>query len=140
MMKTSISLAPAVLLAASAPIYAQTSMSGGTGGSAAVGGTSASTVGTGGTSTSPSGTGSSIAAGGSAAAANGKVHSGTNVNQGNGPVLNANTRAQAHEGGTFSRSQTKTKVKAGEEVESRTRTMSHQPGSKPVKSTTSISQ
>jgi hypothetical protein len=127
-----------LLLAASAPLAAQTSMSGGTAGSAAVGGTSASTVGTGGTSTSPSGTGSSIAAGGSAAAVDGKAQSGTHVNQGNGPVLNSNTRAQAHDGGTFSRSQTRTKVKAGEDVQSTTRTMSHEPGSKPVKSTTSI--
>jgi hypothetical protein len=130
--------AAAVLLAAAAPLCAQTSISGGTGGSAAVGGTSASTVGTGGTSASPTGTGSSIAGGGSAAAANGKVQSGSHVNQGNGPVLNSNTRAQAHEGGTFSRSQTRTKVKAGEDVQSTTRTMSHEPGSKPVKSTTSI--
>jgi len=129
--------AAAILLAATAPSWAQTSITGGSGGSAAVGGTSASTVGTGGTSTSPTGTGSSIAAGGSAAAANGKAQSGTHVNQGNGPVLNANTRAQAHEGGTFSRSQTRTKVKAGEEVGSTTRTMSHEPGSKPIKSTTS---
>src|SRR5436309_15497418 len=132
--------AVAALLAASSPLAAQTSISGGTGGSAAVGGTSASTVGTGGTSTSPTGTGSSIAAGGSAAAADGKAQSGTHVNQGNGPVLNANTRAQAHEGGTFSRSQTRTKVKAGEDVQSTTRTMSHEPGSKPVKSTTSVQQ
>jgi hypothetical protein len=138
-MKTYINwTAVAVFLAAASPLSAQTSMSGGTAGSAAVGGTSASTVGTGGTSTSPTGTGSSIAAGGSAAAANGKAQSGTHVNQGNGPVLNSNTRAQAHEGGTFSRSQTRTKVKAGEDVQSTTRTMSHEPGSKPVKSTTSI--
>jgi len=138
-MKTWINFtAVALFLAAAAPLAAQTSMSGGTGGSAAVGGTSASTVGTGGTSTSPTGTGSSIAAGGSAAAANGKAQSGTHVNQGNGPVLNANTRAQAHDGGTFSRSQTRTKVKAGEDVQSTTRTMSHEPGSKPIKSTTSI--
>jgi hypothetical protein len=127
----------AILLAATAPLSAQTSISGGSAGSAAVGGTSASTVGTGGTSTSPSGTGSSIAAGGSAAAVDGKAQSGTHVNQGNGPVLNSNTRAQAHDGGTFSRSQTRTKVKAGEEVQSTTRTMSHEPGSAPVKSTTS---
>lgn len=125
----------AVMLAASTPLAAQTSMTGGTGGSAAVGGTSASTIGTGGTSTSPTGTGSSIAGGGSAAAANGKAQSGSHVNQGNGPVLNSNTRAQAHDGGTFSRSQTRTKVKAGEDVQSTTRTMTHQPGSKPVKST-----
>jgi len=137
-MKTWINLTAVALFLASTPLAAQTSMSGGTGGSAAVGGTSASTVGTGGTSTSPTGTGSSIAAGGSAAAANGKAQSGTHVNQGNGPVLNSNTRAQAHDGGTFSRSQTRTKVKAGEDVQSTTRTMSHEPGSKPVKSTTSI--
>jgi hypothetical protein len=137
-MKTWINLtAVALFLAASSPLAAQTSMSGGTGGSAAVGGTSASSVGTVGTSTSPTGTGSSIAAGSSAAAANGKAQSGTHVNQGNGPVLNSNTRAQAHDGGTFSRSQTRTKVKAGEDVQSTTRTMSHEPGSKPVKSTTS---
>jgi hypothetical protein len=137
-MKTWINLSAIALLLAATPLAAQTSMSGGTAGSAAVGGTSASTVGTGGTSTSPSGTGSSIAAGGSAAAADGKAQSGTHVNQGNGPVLNSNTRAQAHEGGTFSRSQTRTKVKAGEDVQSTTRTMTHEPGSKPVKSTTSI--
>ena len=132
--------AVAIFLAAAAPVSAQTSMSGGTGGSAAVGGTSASTLGTGGTSTSPSGTGSSIAAGGSAAAANGKAQSGTSVNHGNGPVLNSNARAQAHDGGTFSRSHTRTQVKAGEDVRSTTKTMAHQPGSKPVKSTTSIQQ
>ena len=130
----------AVLLAASSPLAAQTSISGGTAGSAAVGGTSASTVGTGGTSTSPTGTGSSIAGGGSAAAADGKAQSGSHVNQGNGPVLNSNTRAQAHDGGTFSRSQTRTKVKAGEEVQSTTKTMTHEPGSAPIKSKTSISQ
>jgi hypothetical protein len=66
------------------------------------------------------------------------VHAGTNINRGKGPVLNANTRAQAHEGGTFSRSHTRTKVKAGQEVQSTTRTMSHEPGSAPIKSTTSI--
>jgi hypothetical protein len=52
-------------------------------------------------------------------------------------VLNSNARAQAHEGGTFSRSHTRTKVKAGEEVGSTTKTMSHVPGSKPTMSTTS---
>lgn len=35
--------------------------------------------------------------------------------------------------GTFSKSQTKTRVK-GDELESKTRTMSHVPGEKPVKS------
>ena len=127
----------AILLSATAPLSAQTGISGGSAGSAAVGGTSASTVGTGGTSTSPAGTGSSIAAGGSAATVDGKAQSRTHLNQGNGPNLNANTRAQAHDGGTFSRSQTRTKVKAGEEVQSTTKTMSHEPGSAPVKSRTS---
>jgi hypothetical protein len=126
------------MLAIATPALAQMSASGGTGGSAAVGGTSASTLGTGGTSTGPAGTGSSIAAGGSAAAVDGKAQSRTNVNEGNGPVLNANTKAQAHDGGTFSKSQTKTQVKAGEEVSSRTKTMTHEPGSAPIKSTTSM--
>jgi hypothetical protein len=130
--------AVALLLAATSPALAQTSITGGSGGSAAVGGTSASTVGTGGTSTSTSGrTGSSIAAGGSAAAVNGRTQAGVSTNKGNGPVLNANARAQAHEGGTFSRSHTRTKVKAGQEVGSTTKTMSHVPGSKPTMSTTS---
>ena len=139
-MKSSIKwTALPVLLVACSPLAAQTSISGGSGGSAAVGGTSASTVGTGGTSTSPAGTGSSIAGGGSAASANGKAKSNSHVNQGNGRVLNSNTKAQAHDGGVFSRSQTRTKVKAGEEVRSTTRTMQHQPGSAPIKSKTSIS-
>ncbi|RXH22498.1 hypothetical protein XH99_17545 [Bradyrhizobium nanningense] len=130
--------AVAVLLAATSPVLAQKSITGGSAGSAAVGGTSASTVGTGGTSTSATGsTGSSIATGGSAAAVNGKTQTGVSMNKGNGPVLNSNARAQAHEGGTFSRSHTRTQVKAGEEVGSTTKTMSHVPGSKPTMSTTS---
>ena len=120
--------AVALLLAAASPALAQKSMTGGTGGSAAVGGTSTSATG---------GTGSSIAAGGSAAAASGKAQTGVSTNKGNGPVLNSNARAQAHEGGTFSRSHTRTQVKAGEQVGSTTKTMSHVPGSKPSMSTTS---
>jgi hypothetical protein len=136
-MKTFFATSAIALLFAASPVMAQKSITGGTGGSAAVGGTSASTVGTGGTSTSASGrTGSSIAAGGSAAAVDGKAQSGTSVNKGNGPVLNSNARAQAHDGGTFSRSHTRTQVKAGEEVGSTTKTMSHTPGSKPTMSTT----
>lgn len=130
--------AVALLLAATSPVLAQKSITGGSGGSAATGGTSASTVGTGGTSTSATGsTGSSIAAGGSAAAADGKTQTGVSMNKGNGPVMNSNARAQAHEGGTFSRSHTRTHVKAGEQVGSTTKTMSHVPGSKPTMSTTS---
>ena len=130
--------AVALLLAATSPVLAQKSITGGSAGSAAAGGTSASTVGTGGTSTSPTGsTGSSIAAGGSAAAVDGKAQTGVSGNKGNGPVMNSNARAQAHDRGTFSRSHTRTKVKAGEEVGSTTKTMSHVPGSKPTMSTTS---
>jgi hypothetical protein len=137
-MRTHLTIAAlALLLGAASPALAQKSMTGGTGGSAAVGGTSASTLGTGGTSTSNGSTGSSIAAGGSAAAVNGKSQTGVSMNKGNGPVMNSNARAQAHEGGTFSRSHTRTKVKAGEEVGSTTKTMSHTPGSKPSMSTTS---
>ena len=138
MKKTLGMTAVVVLLASGLSAHAQSSITGGTAGSAASGGTTASTVGTGGTSTGSSGTGSSIATGGSAASGQGKAQVGAHTNQGNGPVLNSNARAQAHEGGTFSRSQTRTKVKAGEEVSSTTRTMAHQPGSKPVKSTSTI--
>ncbi|WP_162137392.1 hypothetical protein [Bradyrhizobium sp. YR681] len=51
--------------------------------------------------------------------------------------MNSNARAQAHKGGTFSRSHTRTQVKAGEEVGPTTKTMSHVPGSKLTMSTTS---
>ena len=111
------------------------SATGGTAGSAAAGGTSASTIGTGGTSTGANGsTGSSLATGGSAAG--GKTMDRSHVNETGNGGLNGQSKAMAHDGGTFSKSQTKTKVRDGESVESRTRTMSHEPGSKPVKSTT----
>src|SRR3954469_5358366 len=128
----------ALLLAAASPLSAQTSMTGGTAGSAAGRGPSASPLGTGGPSTSGSGqTGSSIAAGGSAASANGKAQSGTSMNKGNGPVLNSNARAQAHEGGTFIRSHPGTKGKPVEEGGPPPKPMCHVPGSKPTMSTTS---
>ncbi len=138
MRKANVAWLLTAALTLSGPAWAQTSITAGSGGSAAAGGTSASTVGTGGTSTGASGTGSSIASGGSAAAVDGKAQSRTNISGGNGPVLNANSKAQAHDGGTFSKSKTKTQVKAGETVSSRTKTMAHVPGSKPVKSTTSV--
>ena len=121
-----------------APALAQAqggSATGGSAGSAASGGTSASTVGTGGTSTGANGgTGSSLATGG--AAAGGKTMNRSHVNETGQGGLNGQSKAMAHDGGTFSKSQTKTKVRDGESVESRTKTMSHEPGSKPVKSTT----
>ena len=107
----------------------------GSGGSAAAGGTSATTLGTGGTATGPGGTSSSIGSGGSAAAVDGRTNSRTKINE-NPNMLQGQSKAQAHDGGTFSKSMTKTKVKGGEELESRTKSMSHVPGEKPAKSTT----
>jgi hypothetical protein len=126
----------AALLIAPAAAFAQSggSATGATAGSAAAGGTSASTLGSGGTSTGPSGTGSSLATGGSAAG--GKTMDRSKVDEtGNG--LNGQAKAMAHDGGTFSKSHTQTKVQDGASVNSRTKTMSNVPGEKPVKSTTS---
>jgi len=60
--------------------------------------------------------------------------SNTHVND-NGDKLKARTKAQAVDKGTFSKSQTKTTTD-GDSLESTTRTMSHVPGEKPVKSRT----
>jgi hypothetical protein len=102
----------------------------GTGGSAAAGGTSASTLGTAGTCVTDDGATSSIGSGGSAATADGKAQSRTKINE-NPDQLKAHSKAQAMDQGTFSKSQTKTRVKDGE-LQSRTRTMSHVPGQKPA--------
>jgi hypothetical protein len=48
--------------------------------------------------------------------------------------LKGQSRSMSHDGGTFSKSQTKTTV-GDDGIQSRTRTMSHEPGSKPIKST-----
>ena len=114
--------------------FAQGGATGGTGGSAAVGGTSASSLGVG----AASGGSSSVGVGASGA---GGTHQNVNSNVSNGGNsgnLNAHAKGQAHDGGTFSKSMTHTKVHKGE-VQSRTKTMAHEPGSKPVKSTTGIS-
>lgn len=119
------------------PVLAQDCNAAGTvgsGGSAAAGGTSASTLGTAGACQTDDGTTASIGSGGSAAAANGKEKSQTKVNE-NPNQLRAQSKAQAMDQGTFSKSQTKTRVQ-GDELQSKTRTMSHVPGEKPVKSTT----
>jgi len=119
-----------------APALAQSSATGGTGGSAAAGGTSATTLGTGGTSTDADGsTGSSLATGGAAAGENARSMS--KSHETGNDTLKGQSKAMANDGGTFSKSKTKTTV--GEDgVESRTRTMSHEPGEKPVKSTSEI--
>ena len=129
-----VPLAALGLIVLPALAQAQGSATGGTAGSAAAGGTSASTVGTGGTSTGANGaTGSSLATGGSAAG--GKTMDRSHVNETGNGGLNGQSKAMAHDGGTFSKSHTQTKVRDGE-VESRSKTMAHEPGSKPVKSTT----
>jgi hypothetical protein len=109
---------------------------GSTAGTAAVGGTSASSLGTGGTSSSPSGTTSSTIGSAGTAAGGTKNTSRTKIN-GNDNNLHGMSNARAQDGGTWSRSRTQTKVHKGV-VSSRTRTMAHQPGGAPVKSTSTI--
>ena len=127
-------LAGALAAGLASSAYAQGAATGGTAGSAAVGGTSASSLGTGGTS----GGSSTIGAGASAA---GGQHQNVNSNVSNGGNsgnLNAHAKGEAMDQGTFSKSMTHTKVHKGE-VSSRTKTMAHEPGGPPVKSTTGIS-
>jgi hypothetical protein len=124
-------LAGVLIVGAPTLSFAQGGTTGGSGGSAAVGGTSASTLGVG----AASGGSSSLAVGGSAAGGN-KQKANSNVSGGgNSGNLNGHVKAQAQDGGTFAKSMTHTKVHKGE-VSSRTKTMSHEPGSAPVKSTT----
>ncbi len=111
------------------------SATGGSGGSAAAGGTSASTLGVGGTSTSPTQSSSSLGVGGSAASANGGHVMSRSAVHGNNN-LNGQAMAQAHEGGTFSKSHTHCKAGSSEGVNCRTKTMAHTPGSRPTMSTT----
>jgi hypothetical protein len=106
----------------------------GSGGSAAAGGTSASTLGTGGTSTGPSGSSSTIGSAGSAAAVDGRATSSTKLKD-NPNMLQGQSKARAQDGGTWSKSMTKTKVK-DDTLTSRTKSMSHMPGGPPAKSTT----
>src|SRR3954463_504056 len=108
---------------------------GGTAGSGAAGGTSASTLGTGGTSTGPAGTSSTIGGGGSAATSDGGKATTSNKVHENPNMLQDQAKARAQDGGTWSKSMTNTKIKEGE-LDSRTKSMAHQPGGPPVKSTT----
>jgi hypothetical protein len=51
--------------------------------------------------------------------------------------LMGQSKAMANEGGgDWSKSQTKTQVKPGDDLSTRTKSMSHEPGGPPVKSTT----
>ncbi|WP_342643193.1 hypothetical protein [Rhodoligotrophos ferricapiens] len=142
MRRSLIVLAALGLLAPiSLPVQAQDSCDGaatvGSGGSAATDSTSASTVGTGAGCTTGSGHNATVGSGGSAAAVDGKVDSDTKVNA-NSNNLNAKSDASAKDGGEWSKSKTQTKVRHGEDLSTRTKTMSHVPGSKPEKSTTTV--
>ena len=110
----------------------------GTAGSGAAGGTSASTIGLGGTSTGPAGTSSTIGGGGSAATSDGGKATTSNKIHENDNMLKDQARAKAQDGGTWSKSQTKTTIKDGE-LDSRTKSMAHEPGGPPAKSTTTQS-
>ena len=101
----------------------------GSAGTATAGGTSASSVGVGATS------GDASALGVGASAAGGRTQSLSHVS-GNG--RNGLAKGQAMDHGTFSKSMTHTRNHKGQ-VYSRTRTMAHTPGSKPVMSTSSTS-
>ena len=110
---------------------------GGSAGSAAAGGTSASTIGLGANSRGDGGTSSVVGAGGSAAAASGKVRSDTKIRE-NPQMLRGQARAKAWDGGTWAKSATNTRVQHDGGLTSRTKSMSHVPGSKPAMSTTRI--
>ena len=108
---------------------------GGTAGRAAAAGTSASTLGRGATSTGPDGTASSLATGGSAAGGtrdttSSKIH-------GNEDNLHGMSKARAQDGRDWSKSMTKTRDHNGE-VTSTTRSMAHEPGGPPEKSTSTL--
>ena len=150
-MKTLPLIAAALTLTAASPLaFAQSastmgtgSASGGSGtvgtaGSGAAGGTSASTLGTGGTSTGPAGTSSTIGGGGSAATSDGGKATTSNKVHDNPNMLQDQAKAKAQDGGTWSKAMTDTKIKEGE-LDSRTKSMAHEPGSPPVKSTTTES-
>ena len=142
-MKVFTAIAMTGLLAASAPAWSQSASTLGskatngsdstigTAGSAAAGGTSASTIGLGAHSPGSS----AIGSGGSAAAAHGKARSDTKIRQ-NSQMQQARSKAMAHDGGTWSRSMTNTKVKHSGDLSSRTKSMSHEPGGKPAMSKT----
>lgn len=106
----------------------------GSGGSAAAGDTAASTLGVGATSATPSTAAAALGMGASAAASNSKTQERAAVHGNRN--LNGQAMAQAHDGGTFSKSHTHCKDKLGSDVDCRTKTMAHEPGQKPVMSTT----
>jgi hypothetical protein len=126
----------AALLAASlglAPALAQNgSATAGSGGTASVGGTSASTLGVGATDRSGA---TALGMGASGAATDGNVKTRAAVHGNNN--LNGQAMAKAQDGGTFSKSHTTCHGDAGDSISCRTKSMAHEPGSAPVKSSSS---
>ena len=133
-MKYALTLAFAALI--SAPAFAQSgaptgNATAGSAGTASVGGQSASTLGVGAVSNTP--TSSAQAMGMGASAAGDKTMSRSAVHGQNN--LNGNAMAMAHDGGTMAKSHTVCHD-GSDSVSCRTKTMAHEPGSKPVMSTT----
>jgi hypothetical protein len=125
----------ALYVLSGAPALAQDGACGtvGSGGAAATDSTLATTLGTAGACDDGS---QSLATGGSAAAVDGKADSRTHVVENPNQTMGT-SQARAQDDGEWSRSKTRTRVRNGEELTSTTRTMSHVPGSAPVKSTSS---
>jgi hypothetical protein len=132
-MKYAIPLAIALMMSApalaadKAPVGSATA---GSGGSAAVNGQSASTLGVGAVSNSPTQSSQAMGMGASAAGDNVKSRSAVHGNNN----LNGNAMAMAHNGGDMAKSHTVCHDR-DDSVACRTKTMAHEPGSKPVKST-----
>lgn len=101
---------------------------GGSAGTASIDGTSASSLGVGATSDGSN----AMGVAGSAAAADGHTLSQSHVNPN---ATNGVAHSMANDRGTFSKSMTHTRIHKGQ-VYSRTRTMTHRPGSKPTITTT----
>jgi PAB1-binding protein PBP1 len=128
-MKIAIPLAIALTIAM--PAFAQQgSAAAGSAGTAAVGGNSASTLGAGAVSKSPGGDTSALGMGASAGGDNTKTRAGVHGNNN----LNGNAMAMAHEGGDMAKSHTVCHDRS-DSVDCRTKTMAHEPGGPPVKST-----
>jgi len=127
--KTLFSLAFALSLATPA-LAQQGSAAAGSAGTAAVGGNSASTLGAGAVSNSPKDDASALGMGASAAGDNAKTRAGVHGNNN----LNGNAMAMAHDGGDMAKSHTVCHDRS-DSVDCRTKTMAHEPGGPPVKST-----
>jgi len=132
-MKTLIPFAIALML--SAPAFARDntptgSATAGSAGSAAVNGQRPSPLGAGAVSNSPTSTSQAMGMGASAAGDNVKTRSAVHGNNN----LNGNAMAMAHEGGDMAKSHTVCHDRS-DSTSCTTKSMAHEPGSAPVKST-----